>query len=96
MVRLLGVKGRPHPVAAEKVEPIKAIVAGNRSYYPWRMLKHGMHLRISEGLLTGTVGIILKAARSPVRPGGGDGAVPETGGGGVGRRSGRTLELRVF
>jgi transcriptional antiterminator NusG len=49
VVRLLGVKGRPHPVAAEKVESIKAIVAGERPYSPWRMLQRGMRVRISEG-----------------------------------------------
>jgi transcription antitermination factor NusG len=60
VVRLLGAEGRPHPVAAEKVESLKAIVAGDRPYYPWRMLQRGMQVRISEGPLTGTVGIILR------------------------------------
>jgi transcriptional antiterminator NusG len=60
VVRLLGVKGRPHQVAAEKVESIQAIVSSDRAYYPWRMLQRGMQVRISEGPLTGTVGIILQ------------------------------------
>ncbi len=60
VVRLLGVKGRPQPVAVERVESLKAIVASDRPYYPWRMLQRGMQVRISEGPLTGTVGIILR------------------------------------
>ena len=59
VVRLLGVNGRPKPVPAEKVESIKAIVAVDRPYYAWPMLQRGMQVRISEGPLTGVVGIIL-------------------------------------
>lgn len=60
VVRLLGINGRPQPVAAEKVASIQTIVAGDRPYYPWPLLQRGMQVRICEGPLTGAVGLILK------------------------------------
>lgn len=60
VVRLLGINGCPGIVPPEKVESIKAIVASNRTYYPWAYLGQGRQVRIMEGPLSGTVGTILR------------------------------------
>jgi transcription termination/antitermination protein NusG len=60
VVRLLGINGHPSPVFPPKVESIKAIVQSDRPYYPWTYLGQGRQVRIMEGPLTGTIGIILR------------------------------------
>jgi transcription termination/antitermination protein NusG len=60
VVRLLGVNGRPSPVSTEKVESIKAIVESDRPYYPWVYLGEGKQVRILDGPLAGTIGLILR------------------------------------
>ena len=60
VVRLLGIHGRPGTVPSEQVDSIKAIVASDRPYYPWDYLGQGRQVRIMEGPLTGTIGIILR------------------------------------
>jgi transcription antitermination factor NusG len=57
--RLLG-NGRPAPIPEAEVEAIKAIVSGDRPYYPWRFLEKGKKVRVIEGPLTGVEGIILE------------------------------------
>ena len=57
VVRLLG-NGHPKPVPSEQVESIKAVVASNRPYAPWDYLRQGRQVRIMEGPLCGTIGII--------------------------------------
>ena len=57
VVRLLG-NGHPKPVPSEQVESIKAVVASNRPYAPWDYLQQGRKVRIMEGPLSGTIGII--------------------------------------
>jgi transcriptional antiterminator NusG len=58
VMRLLG-NGNPAPVAAEQIDSIRTIVAGDRHYYPWRYLEKGKKVRVIEGPLAGTVGILL-------------------------------------
>jgi transcriptional antiterminator NusG len=60
VVRLLGIHGYPKPVSPEQVASIKAIVESDRPYYPWVYLGKGKPVRILEGPLAGTVGIILR------------------------------------
>jgi transcriptional antiterminator NusG len=57
--RLLG-NGRPAPIPEAEVEAIKAIVSGDRPYYPWRFLEKGKKVRVIDGPLTGVEGIILE------------------------------------
>ena len=57
VVRLLG-NGHPKPVPSEQLDSIKAIVASNRPYAPWDYLQQGRKVRIMEGPLSGTIGII--------------------------------------
>ena len=59
VVRLLGINGHPSPIFPPKVESIKAIVQSDRPYYPWAYLGQGRQVRIMEGPLAGTVGLIL-------------------------------------
>lgn len=60
VVRLLGINGCPGTVPLEQVDSIKAIVASDRPYYPWAYLGQGRQVRIMEGPLAGTIGIILR------------------------------------
>ena len=60
VVRLLGINGHSRPVPAAQVESIKAIVESDRPYYPWVYLGQGKPVRILEGPLAGTTGIILR------------------------------------
>ena len=60
VVRLLGINGCPGTVPPEQVDSIRAIVASDRTYYPWDYLGPGRQVRIMEGALSGTIGIILK------------------------------------
>jgi transcriptional antiterminator NusG len=60
VVRLLGHNGTPSPVPQEKIDSIKIIVASERIYYPWTYLERGRQVRVVEGPLTGTIGVILK------------------------------------
>lgn len=57
--RFLG-NGRPAPIPEVEVEGIKAIVSGERLYYPWRFLEKGKKVRVIDGPLTGVEGIILE------------------------------------
>jgi transcription antitermination factor NusG len=60
VVRLLGINGCSGIVPPEQVESIKAIVASERTYYPWAYLGQGRQVRIMEGPLSGAIGIILR------------------------------------
>ena len=60
VVRLLGINGCPGIVPPEQVDSIQAIVASDRTYYPWAYLGQGRQVRIMEGPLSGTVGTILR------------------------------------
>ena len=60
VVRLLGINGCPGIVPPEQVDSIKAIVASDRTYYPWAYLGQGRQVRIMEGPLSGTIGTILR------------------------------------
>ena len=60
VVRFLGINSHPTPVYSPKVESIKAIVQSDRPYYPWAYLGQGRQVRIMEGPLAGTIGIILR------------------------------------
>jgi transcription termination/antitermination protein NusG len=59
VLRLLG-NGGPIPVSEAEVEAIKAIVSGDRPYYPWTFLGKGKRVRVIDGPLTGVEGIILE------------------------------------
>jgi transcription antitermination factor NusG len=58
VVQLLN-KGIPIPVPGETVDSIRAIVESALSFYPWPYLQTGNLVRILEGPLAGTVGIII-------------------------------------
>jgi len=58
VMRLLG-NGEPAVVPAEQIESIKTIVAGDRHYYPWRYLEKGKKVRVIDGPLSGSVGILI-------------------------------------
>src|SRR3989339_82640 len=60
VVRLLGINGCPGIAPPEQVDSIQAIVASDRTYYPWDYLGPGRQVRIMEGPLSGTIGIILR------------------------------------
>jgi transcriptional antiterminator NusG len=60
VVRLLGPNGHAVPVPQEIIDSIKIIVAGDHVYYPWRYLEKGRQIRVVEGPLAGTIGVILK------------------------------------
>jgi transcription antitermination factor NusG len=60
VVRLLGLHGHPKPLRPEQVDSIKAVVESDRPYYPWNYLGTGKPVRILEGPLAGTIGIILQ------------------------------------
>ena len=57
--RLLG-NDRPTSIPEVEVEGIKAIVSGERLYYPCHFLKKGKKVRVIDGPLAGVEGIILK------------------------------------
>lgn len=58
VVRLLG-NGSPTPLGEEIMASIRAIVAGARPFYPWRFLERGKQVRVTDGPLTGAVGILV-------------------------------------
>jgi transcription termination/antitermination protein NusG len=58
VVRLLG-NGSPTRVPEETIESIKIIVDSNQPFYPWPFLHPGIPVRVLEGPLAGTVGIVL-------------------------------------
>jgi transcriptional antiterminator NusG len=58
VVRFLGGTTGPSSLASETVDSIKTIINSDRPYYPGPYLKRGMKVRIVEGPLAGTVGII--------------------------------------
>lgn len=58
VVRLLG-NGRPFPVPEETIDSVRAIVNSDQPFYPWRYLKAGNRVRVAEGPLVGTVGVIM-------------------------------------
>ncbi|MDD2901999.1 MAG: transcription termination/antitermination NusG family protein [Syntrophales bacterium] len=58
IVRLLGNKG-PTPVGADTVSSIRHIVEGDKPFYQWRFLEKGKQVRVIDGPLAGTVGIIV-------------------------------------
>jgi transcription antitermination factor NusG len=58
VVRLLGGTTGPSPLSSETVDSIKTIINSDRPYYPGPYLKQGMKVRIVDGPLAGTVGII--------------------------------------
>jgi len=61
VVRLLGGKsGFPTPVPAEVVASINAIVDSFQPYYPWPYLQSGKKVRIMDGPLAGSVGVIVR------------------------------------
>lgn len=60
VVRILGNNGRKIPVPSETVESIRNIVVSNRPYYSWPFLKEGRRVRIVDGPLAGTEGVLLK------------------------------------
>lgn len=60
VIRLLGINPRLGTVPQEQVDSIKAIVASKRPYAPWPYLRQGRQVRIMEGPLTGTIGVILR------------------------------------
>ncbi|MFZ5453731.1 MAG: transcription termination/antitermination protein NusG [Thermodesulfobacteriota bacterium] len=57
IVRLLGNEG-PTPLAEEIVESIRHIVEGDKPFYQWRFLEKGKQVRVIDGPLAGTIGII--------------------------------------
>jgi transcription termination/antitermination protein NusG len=61
VVRLVGGKsGLPTPVPGEVVASINAIVDSHQPYHPWPYLRRGEKVRIMEGPLAGTVGVIVR------------------------------------
>jgi transcriptional antiterminator NusG len=59
VVRLLG-NGSPIPVPEETVHSIRAIVESDNPSYPWPYLQTGSRVRVLDGPLAGTVGVILR------------------------------------
>ncbi|RJR35213.1 MAG: antitermination protein NusG [Deltaproteobacteria bacterium] len=57
VVRILG-NGRPIPVPEETVGSVRAIMESDQPFYPWRYLENGKQVRVLDGPLAGTVGII--------------------------------------
>jgi transcriptional antiterminator NusG len=57
VVRLLG-NGSPFPVPEETIDSVKSIVDSDQPFYPWSYLKAGSLVRVMEGPLAGTVGVI--------------------------------------
>jgi transcriptional antiterminator NusG len=60
VLRLLGGKSGPRPVAAETVASIRAIVGSDRPHHPGAFLDCGKKVCIMEGPLAGTIGVILQ------------------------------------
>jgi len=60
VVRLLGMGRHYVPVPLVTVQSIQLMVASGQPYYPWPYLEKGMQVRIVEGPLAGTTGIILE------------------------------------
>lgn len=58
VVQLLN-NGIPIPVPGETVDSIRAIVESALSFYPWPYLQTGNLVRVLDGPLVGTVGLIL-------------------------------------
>jgi transcription antitermination factor NusG len=57
VVRILG-NGKPTPVPEETVSSVRAIVESDQPFYPWRYLEKGKQVRVLEGPLAGTIGVI--------------------------------------
>jgi len=57
VVRILG-NGRPTPVPEETVGSIRSIVESDQPFYPWQYLEKGKQVRVLDGPLAGTIGVI--------------------------------------
>jgi transcription antitermination factor NusG len=57
VVRILG-NGRPTPVPEETVGSVRAIMESDQPFYPWRYLEKGKQVRVLDGPLAGTIGVI--------------------------------------
>jgi transcription termination/antitermination protein NusG len=57
VVRLLG-NGSPAPVPEATIDTVKAIVESDQPFYPWPYLQTGKLVRVLEGPLSGTIGVI--------------------------------------
>jgi transcriptional antiterminator NusG len=64
--RLLG-NSQPASIPEAEVAAIKAIVAGDRPYYPWRFLEKGKKVRVIDGPLAGVEGVILERSQQKRR-----------------------------
>lgn len=60
VVRILGQNGTASSITQEKIDSIKNIVACDHLYYPWRYLEKGRQVRVVDGPLAGTIGVVLK------------------------------------
>lgn len=60
VVRILGYAGRQTPVPTEVVESIQKILASSRPYDPLAHFKVGQQVRILDGPLAGTIGVLHK------------------------------------
>jgi transcriptional antiterminator NusG len=60
VVRILGYAGRQTPVPTEVIESIQKILASSRPYDPLAHFKVGQQVRILDGPLAGTIGVLRK------------------------------------
>lgn len=60
IVGILGYTGRQTPVPTEVIESIKNILASSRPYDPLAHFKVGQQVRILDGPLAGTIGVLRK------------------------------------
>jgi transcriptional antiterminator NusG len=60
VVRILGNNGQCAPVPDDTIHSIHRIIASGLSVYPSSPLRRGMRVRITEGLLQGATGVIMR------------------------------------
>jgi hypothetical protein len=65
VIRIVGDGIRPLAVAAEEIESIRRIVSAGAAAEPWPFLESGTRVRIEDGTLRGTEGVIVDSVAEP-------------------------------
>ncbi len=60
---VVGIGGRPAPIAEQEIEVIQTIVSSGRAALPWPYLEVGKRVRIERGALAGVEGVLVETKK---------------------------------
>jgi transcription termination/antitermination protein NusG len=62
VIRLVGMSGRPVPIAEHEIASLQRIVTSSAAVAPWPFLSTGSRIRIESGCLAGVEGILERSS----------------------------------